>query len=265
MTSIRDTELLRSRWLRTLERHALDTVDRPDFALGGLATQLREPTVQILLLASDPDADVIDIDDSLWTWMGEQRVVDVLGRAVRFGDQQYPTAHAAALVNGYGANEPWNNYLALHRSGAVECGLGDRGGWERPNRESEPVRRFNLISVVTYTWAMLKFSAAFNERVPLDGPLQLTIALRRTQAAILGNVGEGWAEPGSFENSVGGCVDDHLLWHITLDGTPDDDAQQRIAFSVGNRIEDAWGVKQRRYLARRGERQGQLDTRNIAE
>lgn len=265
MTSIADIELRRARWRRTLDRNALDDTRRSDFALGGLATRLREPTVRALLLPPDPDADVLPIDEPLWAWLETQKTIAVDGRPVRFGDQQYPTAHAAALVNGYGSTEPWNSYLAVHRSGALELGLGDRGGWERQNRDGEPVRMFNLISVVTYTWAMLSFSAVLNDRVGLAGPSQLTIALRNTKGALLGNVGEGWAESDSFQNTVGGCPEDHLLWHLSIDEPPGEEAQKRLAFAVGDRIEDAWGMTQRRYLARVGDRDGHLDVRRIAE
>lgn len=263
--TIVDSELLRTRWRRTLDLHALDDVRRADFALGGLATRLREPMVQVLLLPSDPEAEAVHIDGALWAWLEAQKSVAVDGRAVRFGDQKYPTAHAAALVSGYGSKEPWNSYLGVHRSGAIELGLGDRGGWERENREGETVRMFNLISIITYTWALLIFSAALDERVPLPGPRQLTIALRNTKNAALGNLGEGWAEPGSFENRAGGCLEQNLLWHLELDELPDEAAQQRLAFAIGDRLEDAWGVGQRRYLAHRGDRAGRFDHRRIAE
>lgn len=263
--TIVDSELLRARWRRTLDLHALNDARRADFALGGLATRLREPTVQALLLPSDPEAEALNIDDALWAWLEAQKSVAVDGRAVRFGDQKYPTAHAAALVSGYGSKEPWNSYLAVHRSGVIELGLGDRGGWERQNREGETVRMFNLISIVTYTWAMLTFAAALDERVAPEGPRQLTIALRGTKGALLGNVGEGWAEPDSFQNTVGGCGEENLLWHLNIEESPNDEAQKRLAYGVGDRIEDAWGVAQRRYLARIGDRDGQLDVRRIAE
>lgn len=265
MTSLADTELLRARWRRTLDLNALDDARRSDFAFAGLATRLREPTVQVLLLPPDPDADALQIDDPLWAWLEAQKVVAVEGRMVRFGDQMYPTAHAAALVSGYGSTEPWNSYLAVHRSGAIELGLGDRGGWERQNQEGETVRMFNLTSIVTYTWAMLTFSAALNDHVALAGPRQLTIAMRSTKGGLLGNVGEGWAEPNSFQNTVGGCLEEHLLWHLSVDGPPDEAAQKRLAFAAGDRIEDAWGMAQRRYLARVGDREGHLDHRRIAE
>lgn len=204
--------------------------------------------------------EVLHLDDALWAWLDTQNSVNVDGRAIRFGDRRCPTAHAAALVNGYG--DLWNNYLAVHRSGAIELGLGDRGGLERQNREGEIIRVFNLISIVTYTWAVLKFGAAHFERLSLVGPWHLTVAVHRTKGALLGNVGEGWPEPGSFENS-GSCVDQNLLWHLELQNWPDEEGQQRLAFAVGDRLEDAWGVSHRRYLAARGDRVGRLDLQRV--
>lgn len=261
MTSLADTELLRRRWRRALERHAIDTVNRDDFVVRGLATRLQTPSVQLLALPADPEAEVLHFDDTLWVWLEAQKSVDVDGRAIRFGDRRCPTAHAAALVEGYGT---WKSYLAVHRSGAIELGLGDRGGWARQNREGDLVRVFNLISIVTYTWAVLKFGAAHYKRLSLIGPWHLTVAVRGTEGALLGNVGEGWAEPDSFENDVGSCVDQNLVWHLELQDWPDEEGQQQLAFAVGDRLEDAWGVGQRRYLARRGDRVGRLDLRHIA-
>lgn len=265
MSDLADLEHLRARWRRALERERLDTIDRSDFALGPLARRLRTCSIQVILQPADPDADVVRFDDELWRWLEEHgtRVVD--GRPVRFGTQRYPTAHAAAIVSGYGAREPWNSYLAVHRSGAVELGLGDKGGWERRDREDNQVRVFNLISTVTYVWAMLAFATDLSDRTLLHGPWLLTVGARETRDAVLGNVGEGWAEPGQFENRVGGCVEDHLLWDVQLSLPLSEDEQRNLALSVGDRLEDAWGVAQRRYLAHRGDRAGQLDHRRIAE
>jgi len=110
---------------------------------------------------------------------------------------------------------------------------------------------------------MLNVAIELHGRVGLPAPWQLTVGLIATKDALLGNVGEGWAEPGSWNNSVGGCADENLLWHIELDQVPDEDLRQGLAFAIGDRIEDAWGVSQRRYLARQGERVGKLDHRRI--
>lgn len=265
MSDIAGAELVRGRWRRALERERLDTVARQDFALGGLASRLRTPSVRILVLPADPEANILPVDDGLWAWMKNVQVMDVGGRNVRVGTQEIPTAHAAALVDSYGDGQPWTSYVAIHRSGAVEYGLGDRGAWERNDSNDKLVRVFNLVSIVMRTWALLKIATAFRERVMPPDPYQLTIALRGTGGALLGNLGEGWAEPMSFENTVPGCADSHLLWHRELTEWPDDAEAQRLAFGVGDLIEDAWGVAERRYLALRGSLAGQLDVRELRE
>jgi hypothetical protein len=265
MTDIAGVELQRARWRRALRREALDTTARDDFAVTGLASRLRSPSVQLLLLPADPEADVIRIDDDLWVWTKNFQVVNVDGRNVRLGTQDVPTAHAAAMVDSYGSREGWNSYVAIHRSGALECGLGERGAWERKDREDNLVRVFNLISVVARTWALLKFGSALRERTPIDGPFQLTVGVHRTRDAFLGNVAEGWAEPLSWENELPACRGEHLLWHLEMAEWPDDEAIQEIAFGVGDRLEDAWGVPQRRYLARTGALAGRFDTRQLRD
>ncbi|HVV12474.1 hypothetical protein [Amycolatopsis sp.] len=264
--TLADVELVRSRWRRTLDHHALDSVGREDFATGGLAGRLRDPSVQVLLIPADPEAGVVDFDADLWSWLEAQQTVEIDGCAIRLGgNQKWPTAHAATVVNGYGRQEPWNSYLGVYRSGALELGLGTRGGWERKNREGENIRVFHLISTITYAWALLKFSAMLCERVPIGGPWQLTVAVRRTNGAVLGNLGEGWAEPHEFGNYVGACVDQHLLWHMELRDVPGPGEQESLALKIGGRLEDAWGVTQRRYLGHRGELEGRLDVRRTAD
>ncbi len=263
MTDIARLELRRARWRRALRREALDTTARGDFAVAGLASRLRAPSVQMLLLPADPEADRIRIDDDLWAWTSNFQVVNVEGRNVRLGTQDVPTAHAAALVDSYGTGEAWNSYVAIHRSGALECGLGERGAWERKDRDDNLIRVFTLISVVARTWAFLKFGSALQDRTPVEGPFQLTVGVHRTGDAFLGNVGEGWAEPLSWHNELPTCADEHLLWHLELAEWPDDEAIGEIAFAVGDRFEDAWGVRQRRYLARTGALAGRFDIRQL--
>lgn len=265
MSDLHELELLRARWRRALEREALDSTDRGDFALGPLGRRLRTCSTQVILQPADPEADIVQFNDEFWAWLEEHGTLVVDGRPLRFGTQKYPTAQAAALVSGYGAREPWNSYLAVHRSGAVELGLGDRGGWERSDRDDNPVRLFNLISTVTYVWAMLAFVVDLSERIELPGPWLLTVGARGTSGALLGNVGEGWPEPGEFENNVGGCAEGNLLWHIQLSPPLDEEGLRDISLSVGDRFEDAWGVARRRYLAHRGDRAGQLDHSRIVE
>lgn len=87
MTDPADVELQRARWRRALRLEGLDTTSRDDFAVAGLASRLRSPSVQLLLLPADPEADIIPFDGGLWAWVKDFQVVNVDGRNVRLGAQ----------------------------------------------------------------------------------------------------------------------------------------------------------------------------------
>jgi hypothetical protein len=212
----------------------------------------------------DPDAVALTFDDEFWEWLAEHTWIDLDEHATQLGDQTYPTPHAAALVKGHGDAAPWTSFTAVHRSGVIEVGLGDLGSWERRDRDGAPTAVFNLTTVVAKTWALLRFGRLLHDRSGIQGPVQLVVDLQETAGALLGNLGEGWAEPGDFSNRMSPCVESRLRWRLEFDECPDGDAQRAIAYSIGDRLEDAWGVRQRRYLAHRGEFTGRLDPRRIA-
>lgn len=260
MIGLSERELLRGRWRRALSSHALDRADRDDFAMAGLAHRLRNVTTQLLLLPGDPESTVVDLDPELSDWLTGRQDVQVDDVRVQMATTPNirRTAHAIALIGGY--ETTWDSYLAVHRSGALEMGLGRIGGWEARNNAGEVVRVISLAPVVARTWAMLMMAADLAATREVVGPFQLSVGVR-SQDAHLGVLGEGWAEPDSFQNSVGTCREKTLLWHLEIDEVPTVDAARAIAYSVGDRLEDAWGVVQRRYLAYRGEREGRLDPR----
>lgn len=265
MTGVAEVELRRARWRRALQREAVDNVDRDDFATAGLGSRLGTPSVRMLLLPGDPEAEALTLDDELWAWIKNHQVVNIEGAQLRLGIHEVPTAHAAALVHRQGGHEAWDSYVAIHRSGAFECGLGDCGAWERRDQDGNIVRTFNLIAIVARTWALLKFGTALRDRTAVDGPFQFTVALHRTGEAVLGDVGEGWAEPQMWHNELPPCGDPHLLWHIELPNWPDENRIRELAFGVGDRLEYGWGVRQRRYLARTGHLEGRFDVRKLRE
>lgn len=260
MTTLGERELLRARWRRTLALHALDQDDREDFAQGGLAGRLRHLTTQLLLLPADPEANPIDFDETFTEWFRTRAVIQLDHTGVRLPSNVRRTAHSLVLADTH--DSAWSSYLAVHRSGAVEFGLGDIGGWQGRDHGGDPARVLALTPVVARVWAMLCLAAELASTHGVAGPYQLTVGVR-SQDAQLGVLAEGWAEPGAFNNHVGTCADINLLWHLELDALPDSDGAREIAYGVGNRLEDAWGVAQRRYLASRGDLQGQLDPRRM--
>ena len=257
-----EQELLRARWRRTLAEFGLDRTSRDDFGMGVLAGRLQTVTVQLMLLPADPEADVIDFDEKFASWLGDQRRFDLDGLLLDLPPNVRRTAHAVALTDGYG-EDPWGSYYGVHRSGALEFGLGQSAGWR--NRDGNDVETgvIALTPTVARTWVLLRFAATLAQRVPLEGPFSLAVAVPRAGGMLLGCLGEGWAPPNSFENTVRPCRDERLLWHIELPALPVGDDAKTLAYAVGDRLEDAWGCGQRRYLALRGQNQGKLDPRQV--
>ncbi|MDO8731448.1 MAG: hypothetical protein Q7L55_02595 [Actinomycetota bacterium] len=260
MTNIQERELLRARWQRSLLTFALDSEAREDFAVSGLAMRLTDVTVQVLLMPADPEADAFPIGETTHQWISEIDAINLDAMRFKLPGEAHRSAHALVLSHRYN-DDRWSSYVAVHRSGAVEWGLGADGGWTRETRDAVPIRRIALSPTVARVWATLRLASMVQTSYAIAGPYNLVVGIRGTYQAELGSLGEGWAEPGDFQNRVRPCPERHLLWQIEIEELPDEEVARQIAYSIGDRIEDAWGVKQRRYLAERGPYQGKLDPR----
>lgn len=92
--------------------------------------------MRLLVLPADPEAD--SLDDRLWAWTENVRVLTVGGGKLGLGMQKVLTAHAAALTDRHGSLEPRRSYVAIQRSGVVEYGLGARGPREGKDNKRQP-------------------------------------------------------------------------------------------------------------------------------
>jgi hypothetical protein len=173
-----------------------------------------------------------------------------------------PSASAALhMTQGRSLDDPDNlsRYLAVHRNGATEMSLAEYGAFER-----DGIRHFLLTSIVVRCWAALITAQAVADKWSIPGPWELTLALCTTHNAILANVGEGWAEPWSFQaGSPRRCPEPGLLFRLELDSLPEDAAIQTLADRLGGWVEDSFGYRERRFRARRGHFDGRLDPREV--
>ena len=100
-------------------------------------------------------------------------------------------------------------------------------------------------------------------RYQLSGPFELTIAFRDVEGSILANVGQGWAEPNTGHYDPIVLRTKSLLLRREIELWPDESQLRDTVFSIGGWIEDTWGSKQRRFLARIGEQTGKFDASAI--
>lgn len=255
---IEELELYRKRWRRARSKFRLTNPDADDFGTGGLAKFVAVPSVRFLILPTDPENEFIEFDEEFWTWWLETRTDPVPGRRAEWGHNLRPTAHAA-LRTGYPENGNWAHHLALFRHGGLEVELGSTG-----YREWNGKKVFFLIWTVGRLWAAMDLYRSVIDRFGLRGPWEASLAMRQTGGSFLGNFGEGWAEPHSHEYEARPCAESHVFMRREIDAWPTGDGVRELAFSFGARMEDAWGVRQRRFLAHRGDLAGQFDSRRYS-
>ena len=261
MASLTDTELVRARWRRHLRAEALDTTLSDDFAQRGLATRVQHLVFRALLLPFDPDLERPGIEE-IASQLDSHRNMSVGNGSVHFGGSLVPTTHASALVTQSRNGTSWERFVAVHRNGAVELGLGD--GLRELDGEDAP-RFVELVTVASFTWAMLELARHLDAE-SVAQPRLLAVALPNTVGKLLGNLAVGYREPGTYHNRMQGCPDDHLLWHIELERPPADaDESNALALRVASRMTNAWGTSQTLHLDREGDLTGQLNVRRAAQ
>lgn len=252
-----DTDDVRAGWRRWRAGPDLTDTESESFGDGGLARLIPDRTPRFLIVPSDPGAHLAEFDADFWEWWGSESSDPSTGGPTSWGPHKVPTADAAVFGTDYGESG-WSRYLALYRNGALEAGLGEHGS--REVREQQ--RIFWLSRIVGRCWAAATRYVDVVQRFELEPPFEVCLVLRETRGAALGGFAEGWAEPGSFEHIAEPCaVPNLLIRREYLDWPASPDALQAMAFSLGAQVEDAWGVTQRRFLAHRGDYEGNFDPR----
>ena len=259
MSSISETEQRRARWRRHLAVEGLDDISHQDFASGGLGSRLDRMLARLFLLPEDPDTECWELDEAFWAQLEQYKSVDLGNGAIHLGHEVIPTAHAAALTYRHADDAAWLRYAAVHLNGMVEIGLGERRHHHAVGGDSEGPAYVDLVRIVVFTWALAEFARNLGSH-KTTGPYLLTVALPDTRGALLAGLAEGCVYPGHFNYGIRPCHDEHLLWNIELENLPADIAEsQQLAFRVGSRIENAWGLRQQAYLDRTGSNEGKLN------
>lgn len=249
---IRDVDAQRARWAAYRQRRRLVDEVGDGFARGGLGGLVEDLDVRVLVLPADPDLDVVSLDGQTLGWLTQQRDSPYGGRASDWGHRTRATSTALVAYDRHIDDDLWDRYLALHRHGGIEVGSG------RLTYEVREMRVFNLRAIVGLAWSALAIQAEAIDRWSLGHPFELTVALRGTRGATLGNLAEGWVGPGEGIHDFSMCIEEHIVLRWEFDAQVE---VSRVAGELGDRIEQAFGTTQRRHVARRGPYEGQFDPR----
>lgn len=139
------------------------------------------------------------------------------------------------MYDQYRSDAGWARYLALHRHGGLELGLG-RLVYQVGAEQN--VRVFPLGSIIAAARTLAALQVETKERWPIEGPFEMTLAVRDAGGATLGSFAQGWAEPGQGLWEFTTCLEEHLLLRFEVDIAID---PKRYAFDLGDRLEQAFG------------------------
>lgn len=249
-----ELEWFRRRWRDYLRRLGLpDPRGQGEHAPSGLARRVADLSTRIVILPVDPLATRLEFDAEMWEWWSQVQSTPFSDHSLIW-NESVPTAHAA--VHARTGTEGWSTYLAVHRHGGVEVGTTD-------TYEARGYKCFRLIRTVGLLWLAVATEAEVLHHVELDGPWVVILAMHDTEGSVLADVAKGWREPTHpGASTLPKCPDPHVVIREEVESWPEDvDERRNLAFRLGGRVEDAWGLKQRRFIARDGDLEGEFDWR----
>lgn len=175
MEELEKSELQRVRWQRACEELRLSGREE-DWNLFGFDSA---PLVRLLILPEDPERMVLDLDEELWSLLGE--APDPVHGARAIWGEDVPTSLGALRCREQSGGE-LRRYLILLRNGGLEMGLGSDASVVGPQGR----RLFLLVTIVGRVWAALAAESLLLGRTQLQGPWRVTLAMRETKDAWLG-------------------------------------------------------------------------------
>jgi hypothetical protein len=256
MTRVRASTREAWRELRALE--GLLDAQSDTFGGLGLARMVESPAARLLVLPSDPESRSIALDDSFWAWWDAAHPDPASSDTRKWGRTTRPYSLGALQCDGSPQGKWWQ-YAALRRDGSLDITLGPDVAFEKGD---PPVRVVRLTQLVARLWAGLALYSEAVTRLTLPGPFELSFALLRTRAGVLAGLGREWAEPDSIRGPIGECFEPNVYVRRELPSWPVDLELRTLAFSIGGCVEDAWGIRRRRFLFREGPQAGQFDPYN---
>lgn len=248
-----DIDRHRARWERHRDVLKLGQPTGDEFALGGIAALCEAPDLRLTVLPGDPQLDLVPLDADSTEWLSRSRPSPYDGEPIRWGDGVRTTSNALVLGAHYHDHAHWRRYLALHRHGGVEAATAEIS-WQR---NDQTLRVFSLRHIVGLAWTALDIQREAAKEWDINGPWEVTLALRSCSGAALGGFAEGWLEPDDLRSDHRVCLEEHALHRWEFDAIEPEVLVEQIA----QRTENTFGSTHLRHLANRGPFDGRFDPR----
>jgi len=174
------------------------------------------------------------------------------------------TTSSAMVRYQHGANHSeWRGFAAVRRDGGVEVGIGATARYQ--NQGEPPLNGFRLFVLIHAVRIALESESGLLDRlVGLSAPaaelspFEIIVAIPDTEGAVLGGLNEGWDPPEHAFNPPR-ALEQNVLVRLDIEEWPTDSSgREDVFFRVADRMCEAFGDDQRRYIARRGANAGRM-------
>lgn len=222
------------------------------FASGALGEAVSNLSFRLLLLPSDPEGNALSFTDSFWTtW--ESANGGIFQSVVAGGrGNTRPTPWGAARYRE-GRGDLWDHYMAALPNGGMDSGLSRSLACFRTSYSDMEV--FRCRALLAFAWACLAIHRVVLDNQAVQGPWEMTVALLHTAGTGLGMVAAGWDER-QYGVPLRAT---HLLRTWDFERFPGEADVGALAFAIGDWLENCWGFRERRFIARDGRLNGQFE------
>ena len=230
-----------------------------EFAAGGLGALAVDPTVRIVVLAGDLSAQPIPAKEP--TAVVPQGITLPSGRQLSNHGTVRGTSSGYVGYTPTGDDGRWRSFTAVHWHGGVDFFLGEEGGRAWDFAPGSRDRVFFLLKCVGWAWGAFDLQRQLVERFAVAGPFRAILGVANTAGAVLGQLGAGWAEPGSSSLFRPTAVEPRVLLLEDLPEWPDEKGAEELALRFGARLDLAFGGPGDRHLDQAGPEAGRFNPR----
>lgn len=255
------------RWARARAQLSLDPAT-PDFCTGGLFNLLDGPGIAVVVFPADVLAQPVDFKDDLPGIVLPRRFEGLTANGV--SELSGSTTTSTALLRfAPGAQSGCIAFVAVDRCGGVSGGIGTVSRYQIGQGRYSGTQLLylfmlaHLVRVVVDTQArVLAWAGRQSPVVEVMAPFEIVVAVPAAAQMALGGPNEGWEQPEHALDPPSRALENNVLVRLQVNEWPaGEDDLRGLVWRTLDRACEAFGDRQRRFLARLGPGAGTMSAR----
>ena len=244
------------RWLRARARRSLDPM-APRFGRSGLLGMLNGAGVGVVVLPADDLAQPIEFEDELVSRIPE-RFGGYTANGVASLDRVTTTSDALIRFAPGSEGEGWRGFVAVTRSGGVECGVGTTSRYVIQegisSASGSPVLRLYVLAhlvrvAVELQFKVIDWAQEYSGGTPIAGPFEVIVVVPDAEEMVLGSLNQGWEEPEQALMPPPRAIETNVTVRVQVDDWPKtEEGIEALMFRTLDRACEAFGDRNQRYL-----------------